>query len=46
MLVAEDFFKKATNTNELTEKHIADIMEIFDKKENVDYVAISIDNKK
>ena len=42
----EDFFKKATNTNELTEKHIADIMKIFDEKKDVDYVAKSIDNKR
>lgn len=38
-----DFYKKETNNNILTDKHIAKIMEIFDRKENVDYVAKSID---
>ncbi len=41
----EDFFKKVTNNNVLTDKHIAKIMTIFDRKENVDHVAISVDNK-
>lgn len=38
-----DFYKKETNNNILTDKHIAKIIEIFDRKENVDYVAKSID---
>lgn len=42
----EDFFKKATNNNVLTDEHIAKIMDIFDKKEDVPHVAISIDNSK
>jgi len=42
----EDFFKKATNNNVLTDEHIAKIMDIFDKKEDVEYVAVSIDNTK
>ena len=42
----EDFFKKATNNNMLTDEHIATIMDIFDKKEDVEYVAVSIDNTK
>ena len=42
----EDFFKKATNTNELTDDHIRDIMKIFDEKKDVDYLAKSIDNKR
>lgn len=42
----EDFFKKATNNNLLTDEHIATIMDIFDKKENVEHVAVSIDNTK
>ena len=42
----EDFFKKATNNNMLTDEHIAKIMDIFDKKEEVEHVAISIDNTK
>lgn len=42
----EDFFKKVTNNNILEDAHIEKIMEIFDKKENIDHVAISIDNDK
>jgi type I restriction enzyme M protein len=42
----EDFFKKVTNNNMLTDEHIARIMEIFDKKEDVEHVAVSIDNTK
>ena len=42
----EAFFKKATNNNVLTDEHIATIMEIFDKKEDVEHVAVSIDNSK
>lgn len=40
----DDFFKKATNNNMLTDEHIATIMAIFDKKEDVEHVAVSIDN--
>ncbi len=42
----EDFFKKVTNNNVLTDKHIERIMEMFDSKEDVDYVAKTIDNTK
>ena len=35
----EDFFKKVTNNNVLTDKHIEKIMEMFDSKEDVEYVA-------
>ncbi|MGL4589631.1 MAG: type I restriction-modification system subunit M [Mycoplasmatales bacterium] len=42
----EEFFKKETNNNSLTEEHIEKILDIFDKKENVDYVSISVDNDK
>lgn len=42
----DDFFKKATNNNVLTDDHIATIMGIFDKKEDVEHVAVSIDNTK
>ncbi|MCA9765116.1 MAG: type I restriction-modification system subunit M [Carnobacterium sp.] len=38
-----DFYKKETNNNILTDKHTAKIMEMFDSKENIDYVAKSID---
>ncbi len=33
------YFKKATNNNILTEEHIDGIIQLFDKKENVDYVS-------
>jgi type I restriction enzyme M protein len=42
----EDFFKKVTNNNVLTDKHIERIMDIFDSKEDVEYVARTIDNTK
>jgi type I restriction enzyme M protein len=42
----EDFFKKVTNNNMMTDDHIKKIMEIFDNKEDVEHVAISIDNTK
>lgn len=41
----EGFFKKATNNNVLTDKHIEQIMKLFDSKEDVPHVAKSIDNK-
>lgn len=40
----EGFFKKATNTNVLTDKHIEKIMKLFDRKENIDHIAVSVDN--
>lgn len=40
----EDFFKKETNNNMLTEDHIEKILELFDRKEDVDYIAKSVDN--
>ena len=42
----EDFFKKVTNNNMLTDDHIEKIMEIFDRKEDVEHVAKTIDNTK
>jgi type I restriction enzyme M protein len=42
----EDFFKKVTNNNMLEDKHIDQIMQIFDSKEDIAHVAISIDNTK
>jgi type I restriction enzyme M protein len=42
----EDFFKKATNNNVLTDTHIGKIMDIFDSKADVEHVAVSIDNTK
>ncbi|HRS68497.1 MAG TPA: type I restriction-modification system subunit M, partial [Paludibacteraceae bacterium] len=42
----EGFFQKVTNNNVLTDEHIAKIMDIFDKKQDVAHVAVSIDNSK
>jgi len=42
----ENFFKKVTNNNVLTDNHIEKIMEIFDSKKDVEYVAQTIDNSK
>ena len=42
----EDFFKKVTNNNVMTDDHIEKIMELFDRKEDVEHVAKSIDNTK
>lgn len=42
----EDFFKKVTNNNVLTDKHIEKIMEMFDNKEDVEHVTKTIDNRK
>jgi type I restriction enzyme M protein len=40
----EDFFKKVTNNNVLSDKHIERIMEIFDSMKDVEHVAKTIDN--
>lgn len=42
----EGFFKKATNTNVLTDKHIDKIMKLFDNKEDVNHIAVSVGNDK
>ena len=42
----EDYFKKATNTNILTDQHIEQIMQAFDSKENSEHFAQSVDNDK
>ncbi len=39
----EEFFKKETNNNILTDKHIEKIMKIFDNKEDTPHVAKSVD---
>ena len=39
---ASEFFKKETNNNTLTDEHIAKIIDIFDKKENIPHVAQSV----
>ncbi len=38
----EDFFKKETNNNVLTDDHIKHIMEVFDGKTDVEHVAKSV----
>ena len=38
----EDFFKKETNNNVLTDDHIQHIMDIFDSKEDLEHVAKSV----
>lgn len=40
----EDFFKKETNNNVLLPEHTDRILDIFGKKEEVQYVATSVDN--
>ncbi len=40
---ASTLFKKETNNNVLTDAHINKIMEMFDRKENIDHVAKSVD---
>lgn len=41
-----DFYKKETNNNILTDGHIEEMIRIFDTKENIDHVAISVDHDK
>ncbi|MDY0282135.1 MAG: type I restriction-modification system subunit M [Salinivirgaceae bacterium] len=41
---ASGLFKKETNTNILTDAHIEQIMQLFDSKENAEYLAISVEN--
>ena len=38
----EQFFKKETNNNVLLNIHIQKIVEIFDKKKTIDYVAATV----
>ncbi len=42
----EDFFKKVTNNNMLTDTHVEEVMELFDSKEAVEHVSKSVDNNK
>jgi type I restriction enzyme M protein len=42
----EDFFKKVTNNNILEDKHVDQIINLFDSKADVAHIAISIDNTK
>lgn len=43
---SEDFFRKETNNNVLTDAHIEHIMDMFDSKADVEHVAKTIDNAK
>lgn len=42
----ENFFKKVTNNNMLEDKHIEEIMRLFDSKSDVAYIAKTVDNSK
>lgn len=42
----EDFFKKVTNNNLMTDDHIAKVMALFADKEDVAHVAVAVDNDK
>lgn len=42
----EEYFKKETNNNILTPDHIDSILALFANKEDIDHVAISVDNDK
>ena len=42
----EAFFKKETNNNVLTDGHIAKIIDLFAKKEKVEYLSSWVDNEK
>ncbi len=42
----ENFFKKETNNNVLTSEHIESIMQLFDNKEDKEYISKSVDNEK
>ena len=42
----EDYFKKSTNTNILTDQHIEQIMQAFDSKANVEHFTQSVDYDK
>ena len=40
---ASNLFKKETNNNVLTDEHIAQIIELFDKKENIAHLASQVE---
>lgn len=39
-----EFFKKETNNNVMHDDHIKHIMEVFDSKQNIDHIAVSVPN--
>ncbi len=41
---ASKLFKAETNTNVLTDEHIAQMMALFDSKADAEYLAVSVDN--
>lgn len=41
---ASKLFKKETNTNTLTDDHVAQIMDVFESKADVDYFAKTVEN--
>ncbi|QLB19342.1 type I restriction-modification system subunit M [Mannheimia granulomatis] len=43
---ASELFKKETNNNVLTDEHIAEILQLFSDKADVDHLAKSVDNRK
>ena len=42
----EEFYKKETNNNVLSQEHIGAIMQLFDSKEEKEYVSQNVDNEK
>ena len=42
----EDFFKKETNNNVLTDEHIENILKIFTEKQDIKHIAISVEKEK
>ena len=42
----ENFYKKETNNNILTDAHIEEIIKMFDNKEDVDHISKSVENDK
>ena len=42
----ENFYKKETNNNILTDGHIEEIIKMFDNKEDIDHVSKSVENDK
>lgn len=42
----EEFFRKETNNNILEDKHIKKLLEIFEKKEDIQYISKMVDNRK
>ena len=42
----ENFYKKETNNNILTDNHIEEIIKMFDNKEDIDHVSKSVENDK